>query len=135
MTRLTATSAFISPSHPRRLRPSRDLCTGPKRRQDLFGGRSRHLQSAIASIITHCCIYSESAANILLRVEEVADPPRRRAARRRERGDAAIAFQSETVSGHCGNFSPPLCLVSDWTGIEFPAIARSSPSLRCFLLA
>src|SRR6266478_3332746 len=93
MTRLTATSAFISPSHPRRLRPSRDLCTGPKRRQDLFGGRSRRLQSAIASIITHCCIYSESAANILLKVEIVV-PPRHRAARRREGGAAAIAFKA-----------------------------------------
>src|SRR6267143_272739 len=89
MTRLTATSAFISPSPthdglapPRR--PDHDLCTGPRRRQDLFGGRSRRLQSAIASIITHSAIYSESTANILLKVE-AADPPRRRAVRRRRR--------------------------------------------------
>src|SRR6266403_5323069 len=116
MTRLTATSAFISSSHPRRLRPSRDLCTGPKRRQDLFGGRSRRLQSAIASIITHCCIYSESAANILLKVEMVV-PPRHRAARRREARRPLLSKRHDIRP--LWQFSPPLSLVDDGAGNEF----------------
>src|SRR5438876_8092417 len=131
MTRLTATSAFISSSPPHQwahdpVALERDLCTGPRRRQDLFGSRSRWLQSAIGSIITRPAIYSESTANILLRVE-VANPPRRR-----EGGDTGYRFQADTISGDCGNFRPPLRLVDNQAGIGLTAIARSSVSLCRF---
>src|SRR5437667_7943659 len=130
MTRLTATSAFISSSPPHQwahdpVALERDLCTGPRRRQDLFGSRSRWLQSAIGSIITRPAIYSESTANILLRVE-VANPPRRRAARRREGGDAATAFKATRYQAIVAIFAA--VAVVDTAGGEFPrSLGRACP--------
>src|SRR5271166_4798864 len=131
MTRLTATSAFIS-SSPLRRRPERPaarivICARALGEgKTLFGRHCRRPQSEIALASAHGSICSESAANVLLLVEVT-----RRGKEAPQRSLLPIDIMP------LWQFSrPPSPLADvasdDHAGIEFAAIARASRSLRRF---